>query len=152
MTETSEHDAKTAAIIAEAQEASLDTEDKLSRMRRIKKVEIPDLEAEYVALRDQMVASMEGPRLFIDDREGKLVGFVVRPDKTVLHDDVMDELDPSVLEEVAPRSYDRKKLARAIAGGRVPQSLVARVMTIIPKGGTAHVRFIEVDAKGKDED
>jgi len=151
MTETSDSADRTAEIIAEAKAASLDTEDKLGRMRRIKKVLIPDLEQEYEALRDQMVASMEGPRHFIDAREGKLIGFVVRPDKTVLHDELMSELDPAVLEKVAPRKYDRKALAREMAGGRISSAIQARIMTIYKGAGTAHVRFIEVDAKASNE-
>lgn len=144
MSETSD---RTAEIIAEAREATADTEDKLARMRRIKKVLIPDLEAEYEALRDQLVASMDGPRHFIDDREGKLIGFVVRPDKTILHDDVLDELPPDVVEKIAPRKIDRKRLAEGIASGLVPQRIAARIMTIKTGGGTPHVRFIETGDK-----
>ncbi len=151
MTETSAAD-RTAEIIAQAREASADTEDKLARMRRIKKTLIPELETEYEALRDQLVESMDGPRHFIDDREGKLIGFVVRPDKTVLHEEVLDELDPKVVEEIAPRKIDRKRLTAAVARGRLSNSQVARIMSIIPGGGTPHVRFIETGDKAGDED
>lgn len=151
MTETSEQD-RTAQIIAEAREASLDTEEKLARMRQIKKRLIPSLEEEYERLRDALVESMEGPRHFIDDNEGKLIGFVVRPDKTVLHEEILDELPASVVEEIAPRKIDRKKLAAAAASGRIEQSFLARIMSIRTGGGTPHIRFLEVDAKAGNEE
>jgi hypothetical protein len=144
-------DARTQEIIQGAKPTSLDTEERLSRMRRIKAVLIPELEAEYTALRDQLVRDMDGPRVFLDDREGKLIGFKVEPDKTVLHEEVLDELPEDVVAEIAPRKISRDKLANAIAAGRVPQSVAARIMTIIPKGGTAHIRFIDTGDKAGDE-
>lgn len=145
MTETSDASDRTQQIIAEAREASADTEDKLARMRRIKRKLIPDLEQEYERLRDELVASdaMLTARHFISEDEGKLVGFVVRPGKTTLHHERVADLPEDVQDAIAPRKIVSDKLKAAVQKGLVTPQQLVRLMTFKDGAGTPHIRFIE---------
>lgn len=115
-----------------------DVEDGLLRLYRLSE-QIKTLEAEKDDLRDQLAAERFGSAYFASDDHEKRYGYVVEPEKVVVDPDLLDDLDEALLDEVAPRKLDTRKMKQAIAAGRITEEQVVRYLRIEP--GTPHIRF-----------
>jgi hypothetical protein len=139
-------------IEARATPANRDTEDELRRLKNLQdslRVD-PHAKARYENLRNRLSRQLtdEGARWFLDDRGEKWLGYVVAPEFTVLDVDEAiamvecGELDPEVLEQIAPRKTSLDGIREALVredGKKLTAYQVTRLLSFEKR--TRHIRY-----------
>ena len=146
--EREQRDAEVAALRATATPAGADLETALARLQDMIVIrrKDPKLEAEYEALRDEVVKYLRenGPRYYLDGDGCKRYAFAVIPEKTVVNVDALEsmvqagELSPYVLEQIAPRKANIEAFRRACQTERLTDEQIVAATSSLP--GTGFVK------------
>lgn len=128
-----------------------DREDKLRRIRQIKAVEIPKLEAEYEELRDEMVEEIGDDYVYLIGPDGlKYRASVTRQERTTFDIPTLERsLDDQTLEEITVRTVVMAKLEQAVKAGRVPRSVLTKAIRSKFNAPFVHYEKAERTAQAK---
>ena len=149
-------------MMASATEADEDVEDMILRLESLRRRlrEDPVVRARHDRLRDQLteILTKHGPRYYLDEDGRKKYAYATIPEQVQL--DVAEairlhqrgEIPTEVLNEIAPRTIDRKGLRAAITRGGNPRARkpglspkhVQQIVSITPM--TGRVNFVDPDA------
>lgn len=137
-------------LIAEAVEAEPDTEDLIAELARVQGEKgrwgkTGDRYKQYVQLREEVTdALVDGPRYFIDHDGVKQVAVRLQAEPVEVDVDLLaQEIDESVLADIAPRKVDKDRFKAAVAAGRIKPAVLLKVARIKPSA--PYVKFYQAD-------
>ncbi|HEY5787687.1 MAG TPA: hypothetical protein VIT65_23225 [Microlunatus sp.] len=133
--------------------AGPDTEEQLRILQNLQaSIRVPAAtKRRYENLRNRLTRQLsdEGARWFLDDHGEKWLGYVVTPEYTVLDVDEAlrmveeDELDPEVLEQIAPRQASLEGVREALVredGKKLTPYQIAKLLSFEKR--TRHIKYV----------